>query len=298
MESKVRDLINAAIGSSSGRAPPDDGGTITLGFPEGKVVARTPELERALESMNAYEETSTRYYNRLLGALGMEPLGNVAVLLAEESYKNTFWNGQNIIAPPAVRRLPEIIYHENAYRFLDAIRELTYRGQPGALKTALAGILAELVDQREKGLSAAEADWLLAPGAVSWLTGRDAESAQPKLPLRSLRAPGTAYDHPVLGSDPQVAHMEDIYNGVADNGGVHTNAGIPAKAFYEAAVLVGSEETILIWLTALADSLPGTDFAAFAQATVAAARNLHEPNSDVVKAIEQGWTVVGLPQAS
>ena len=47
-----------------------------------------------------------------------------------------------------------------------------------------------------------------------------------------MKAPGTAYDDPVLGKDPQPAHMNDYVQTADDNGGVHINSGIPNHAFY------------------------------------------------------------------
>ena len=54
-----------------------------------------------------------------------------------------------------------------------------------------------------------------------------------------MKAPGTAYDDPVLGKDPQPAHMNDYVHTTEDNGGVHTNSGIPNHAFYLAATDLG-----------------------------------------------------------
>lgn len=45
-----------------------------------------------------------------------------------------------------------------------------------------------------------------------------------------MKAPGTAYDDPVLGKDPQPAHMQAYVNTTDDNGGVHINSGIPNRA--------------------------------------------------------------------
>ena len=57
--------------------------------------------------------------------------------------------------------------------------------------------------------------------------------------LRDMAAPGTAYDDPEIGADPQVGHMDDYVETTADNGGVHLNSGIPNKAFQLAAVAIG-----------------------------------------------------------
>jgi Zn-dependent metalloprotease len=57
--------------------------------------------------------------------------------------------------------------------------------------------------------------------------------------LRSMSEPGTAYDDPLLGKDPQPAHMKDFIKTREDNGGVHLNSGIPNRAFYLAATAIG-----------------------------------------------------------
>ena len=58
-------------------------------------------------------------------------------------------------------------------------------------------------------------------------------------PCATWPRPGTAYDDPELGADPQVGHMDDYVETTADNGGVHLNSGIPNKAFQLAAVAIG-----------------------------------------------------------
>ena len=58
-----------------------------------------------------------------------------------------------------------------------------------------------------------------------------------------MKAPGTAYDDPVLGKDPQPADMDGYvdlpHDDQHDSGGVHTNSGIPNHAFYLAATALG-----------------------------------------------------------
>ena len=46
-----------------------------------------------------------------------------------------------------------------------------------------------------------------------------------------MKAPGTAYDDPVLGKDPQPATMQNYDQTPDDNYGVHINSGIPNHAF-------------------------------------------------------------------
>src|SRR5215212_6828755 len=47
--------------------------------------------------------------------------------------------------------------------------------------------------------------------------------------IRSMKAPGTAYDDKVLGKDPQPGHMRDFRKTEKDSGGVHMNSGIPNR---------------------------------------------------------------------
>src|SRR5438477_2741402 len=50
--------------------------------------------------------------------------------------------------------------------------------------------------------------------------------------LRSMKDPGTAYNDPQLGQDPQPANMANYLDTTDDNGGVHINSGIPNHAFF------------------------------------------------------------------
>ncbi len=54
-----------------------------------------------------------------------------------------------------------------------------------------------------------------------------------------MSEPGSAYDDPILGKDPQPAHMDQYIQTREDNGGVHLNSGIPNHAFYLAAKALG-----------------------------------------------------------
>ncbi|MFZ8326814.1 M4 family metallopeptidase, partial [Staphylococcus aureus] len=76
-----------------------------------------------------------------------------------------------------------------------------------------------------------EATWLIGAGIF-------AEAVQGAA-LRSMSAPGTAYDDDVLGKDPQPGHMRDYVETSDDNGGVHINSGIPNRAFFLVASRLG-----------------------------------------------------------
>lgn len=111
----------------------------------------------------------------------------------------------------------------------------------------------------------------------------------------SLKAPGTAYQNdPLLGNDPQVAHFRDLYRGSNDNGGVHINSGIPSKAFYETAIVIGSDKAGQIWYQALSKLSSTSDFQQAAEATYQVAGELYGNNSAEQKAVQAAWEVVGI----
>jgi Zn-dependent metalloprotease len=113
-----------------------------------------------------------------------------------------------------------------------------------------------------------------------------------------MKAPGTAYDDPLLGRDPQPGHMNEYVDTQADNGGVHINSGIPNKAFYEIAVELGGfawEKAGKIWYKTLCDELDQTsDFQAAANLTHKVAGDLFGKNSPEQMAVHNGWKAVGL----
>ena len=116
--------------------------------------------------------------------------------------------------------------------------------------------------------------------------------------LRSMKAPGTAYDDPVLGKDPQPATMKDYVETTSDNGGVHINSGIPNHAFYLAAAEIGGHSWTKagkIWYIALRDRLrSGTNFEGAAYATISVAKDLYGSGSKEMKAVRKAWKAVGV----
>src|SRR5215208_3563348 len=111
---------------------------------------------------------------------------------------------------------------------------------------AMADVFGTLVEQWKNNQTAEGTDWLvgreiLAPG----VTGRA---------LRSLEAPGTAYDDDVLGKDPRPAHMDDFVVTDDDHGGVQINSGIPNRAFVLVSKRLGGnalQDAWRIWYASL-----------------------------------------------
>src|SRR5207249_907924 len=162
--------------------------------------------------------------------------------------------------------------------------------QSGALNESISDVFGSLVKQYAVGQTADQADWLIGSGLIA---------NAPGMALRSMKAPGTAYDHPLLGKDNQPADMAHYVNTMTDNGGVHTNSGIPNHAFYLAAVKIGGkawEKAGHIWYEALRDPrlMPTAGFRTFARTTLRAAQRLgFDVGSAEYGAVKEAWAEVG-----
>lgn len=211
-------------------------------------------------------------------------------------YDNAFWDGVQLVFGDGDGRVfgrftadVGVLGHELTHAVTEHAAGLRYQDQPGALNESVSDVFAACLEQRLLGQTAADASWLI--GARIFVPGVRARA------LRDMAAPGTAYDDPVLGRDPQVGHLDDYVVTADDNGGVHLNSGIPNRAFHLAAVAIGGttwEGAGRIWYDALTGGEvgPGTEFAGFAAATVRAAGT----HAD---AVGSAWEAVGVtPDAS
>ena len=206
-------------------------------------------------------------------------------------YNNAFWDGTQLVFGDGDGRVFErftkpvdVLAHEFSHAVIEHTADLAYRGQSGALNESVADAFASCLKQRLLGQDAGEGDWLIGQGIF-----------RPSIQARALRdmaAPGTAYDDPEIGADPQVGHMDDYVETTADNGGVHLNSGIPNKAFQLAAVAIGGTSISgagRVWYDALVsgDVPSGATFTTFAAATVAAA-------GEHADAVRDAWAQVGV----
>jgi len=217
-----------------------------------------------------------------------------------DDYDNAFWNGERMVFGDGdgdvfvgFTRSLSVIAHELGHGVTEAAGGLEYQGQSGALNESLSDVFGALAEQHHRGERADQASWLIGAGIF-------AEAVQGEA-LRSMKAPGTAYDDDVLGKDPQPAHMRDYVETDDDNGGVHINSGIPNRAFYLVAAELGGfawERAGLIWYRALTAGplSPTADFAAFARATLAAAATEYGEESEEVAAVRAAWAGVGVEE--
>lgn len=212
-------------------------------------------------------------------------------------YDNAFWNGQQMVYGDGDGTLfqrftiaVDVIAHEMTHGVTQFEAGLDYADEPGALNESLSDVFGSLVKQKLMAQTATEADWLIGHGLLA--SGVKGEA------LRSMKAPGTAYDDPQLGKDPQPAHMKNYQRVGYDNGGVHINSGIPNHAFYLMALEMGGfawEKAGRIWYDALCNRFRAdTDFQSAAEITHKAAGELFGKNSLEQKAVRKGWKDVGV----
>ena len=210
-------------------------------------------------------------------------------------YDNAFWDGRQMVFGDGdgvifarFTRALDVIGHELAHGVTQYEAALEYSGQPGSLNEHFSDVFGSLVKQYHAGQTAARADWLIGAGLFA--------SGVKGVALRSMKAPGTAYDDPRIGRDPQPAHMKDYDDTRDDNGGVHINSGIPNHAFYLAAIGFGGQAWTragMIWYEALTTTLgPDSDFATAAAATVTIAG--HQFGVAAARIVREAWKEVGV----
>lgn len=242
-------------------------------------------------------------FELFLGAYGRDSIDGAGLPLDatvhyDEDYNNAFWNGEQMVFGDGDGEifldftLPiDVIGHELAHGVTQYTANLTYFGQPGALNESVSDVFGALIKQYTLGQTAAEADWLIGAGLLAPRVSGVA--------LRSMKAPGTAYDDDVLGKDPQPATMDDYVRTGRDNGGVHINSGIPNHAFYLAATTLGGhawERAGQVWYDVLTGGELKEDatFAEFATLTVAAARARFGDGGEELRAVSKAWEQVGV----
>lgn len=219
----------------------------------------------------------------------------------KRGFDNAFWNGRFYVSGDGdlFKRMsssPTVGYHEWTHAVIGDL--LIYDKQAGALNEALADIFAILCDMFTKNQTVDQNKWLIGDELIddSKLKGIQA--------LRSLIMPGTAYDTPELGKDPQPSDMSGFVVTKEDDGGVHYNSGIINRAFYlmakEVSDKAGNDPSAVfawnnvghIWFDALMSTRPDSTFLQFAEHTIDIAKKKFGENSREHTAALNAWTTV------
>lgn len=238
------------------------------------------------------------YFRRVHGRSSVDDrgLGIRSTVHYGDRFSNAHWNGRQMIYGDGdgkyFRRFTslDVVAHELTHAVTQYSAALGTSGQCGALAEHFSDVFAILVKQYRLRQAAAQSDWLI---GADLLTSRVNGAG-----LRSMKAPGTAYDDEVLGRDPQSAHMSGYVKMNGDGRGVHINCGIPNHAFYRAATLLGGrawEVAGQIWYRTLTRELgPRARFQQCADATWRVAAELYGNGSEPHDAVRSAWRDVGI----
>ncbi len=241
-----------------------------------------------------------RFARNSLDDAGMTLISSVHVGEADgrdrfQPMNNAFWDGAQMAYGDGdgeifqcFTRSLDVVAHELTHGVQSFTSNLVYRGQSGALNEHFSDVFGVLVRQWRRKESATQA---------SWLVGTDVlVPAKTRRGIRDMEHPGTAYaDDPALGSDPQPDHMERIYEGPADSGGVHINSGIPNRAFVLFAKAVDGpawETPATVWYDAMLQLTQRSRFADLAKLTAQIAGDRFDAATK--KAVRAAWKKVGL----
>jgi Zn-dependent metalloprotease len=202
---------------------------------------------------NAYEFIGkVRDFFRTLERNSYDNVGSDIILNVHfgKNYNNAFWDGDELTFGDGdgtifvnFAKSLDVVAHEFAHGVTQFTADLDYYSQSGALNESFSDVFGSAITQHVLGQDAGNADWLIGDEIM----GQDLYGES----LRSMKAPGTAYDNSIIGKDPQPDHMDNYYTGLADNQGVHINSGIPNKAFYLVSMAIGTDKATPIWYHAL-----------------------------------------------
>ena len=207
-------------------------------------------------------------------------------------FMNAFWDGDEMTFGDGDGQIftsfaasLDVVAHELTHGVVQHTANLVYQDQPGALNEHFADVFGTVISYFVDGTT----NWLIGDEIMGPLLYGEA--------LRSMKAPGTAYDNPYFGTDPQPDHMADLYTGTADNGGVHINSGIMNKAFYLAASDLGIDVAAAIWYRSLQLLWSNAQFADAAAVLAESARVLTKAGlapAGAAQAVRSALRSVGL----
>lgn len=300
-----KEVATLAVGAQRGLKRAICDGDSTENLPgravraEGQPPVSDPAVNEAYDGLGATYTFYSEVFDR--DSIDGRGLPLRATVHYGEKYDNAFWDGNRMVFGDGDGEVfgrftnsVSVIGHELTHGVTQYSGGLEYHDQSGALNESISDVFGVLVEQYRLRQTAAQASWLI--GAGLFRPGIRGTA------IRSMKAPGTAYDDPHLGKDPQPATMAGYRRGTSDNGGVHLNSGIPNHAFYLVATAIGGpawERAGRIWYHTLTGGKlgGGIDFAGFATVTVDVASTLYGVDSMEVAAVRSGWQGVGVLSA-
>lgn len=184
-------------------------------------------------------------------------------------YQNAFWNGEQMVYGDGFP-VKDVVAHELTHAVTEHSANLEYRWQSGALNESFSDIFGAMVDRDD------------------WLMGEDL----PPEALGGREAIRDLSDPPRFG---QPDHTDDWVETCSDNEGVHTNSGIPNKAYYNIATAITKDKAERIYYRALTVYLQSTSSLEDARASaLQSAQDIYGNGSTEYNAVLSGFNSVGL----
>ena len=150
----------------------------------------------------------------------------VSVVHYGQAYCNAFWNGAymtygdgNGTTCKSLSGGLDVDGHELTHGVTDYTSGLIYENESGALNEAFSDMMANTIEfyaDKNNLDPAAKPDWLIGEDVIS-------TPGDPTPGFRNMADPK---------QDGDPSHISQAYTGEEDNGGVHTNSGIPNHAYY------------------------------------------------------------------
>jgi len=235
---------------------------------EGEDEAEAQNVNLAYDWLGATRD----FYREVLGRNSIDNAG--LDLDANVNYgvdfDNAFWdgkrmvfgNGDNVIFKDFTGDL-DVPAHEMTHGVTQFTAGLNYgNDQTGALNEAFSDMMGTAVDAWFNKKDAGAHDFLIGEGVMADQLFGEA--------IRNMAEPGTAYDDPVLGVDPQPRNM----SGYVQNGDPHVNSGIPNRWFYLVCTEIGINDTAVVMYQTLQNLWPTAQFRDAAEVAAFQARIL------------------------
>src|ERR1035437_1704723 len=221
--------------------------------------------------------------------------GNGASILSvvhyKISYNNAFWNGSLMsygdgdgVTFSNLAGALDVTAHEISHGLDEKTANLAYHLQSGAINESMSDVFGSLVD------------------STNWLIGEDVFT--PNIAgdaLRSMQDPhngqptGSNYWQPANMSE-FVALPDDELN---DWGGVHVNSGIPNKAFYNVASVIGHWEAGQIYYRCITAYLTSnSQFSDLRLGCLNSAKDLYGQTSNEYTTVTNAFDAVGITSQS